>query len=119
MSYEQGMPMLKDGGQRGILIVYADWCGTCKAYSKFFKDPEVVKALRGLVLMRADQDTEPALSKKFGSDGDYVPRTLALDANGAILTGAYENQGKFAYFIPADEPDDLLRFLRRVKAGKR
>ncbi len=111
--------MLKDGGQRGILIVYADWCGTCKAYSKFFKDPEVVKALRGLVLMRADQDTEPALSKKFGSDGDYVPRTLALDANGAILTGAYENQGKFAYFIPADEPDDLLRFLRRVKAGKR
>lgn len=119
LSYEQGMAALKTSGKRGILIIYADWCGTCKAYSKFFKNPEVVSALDGLVLMRANVDTEPALSRKYGEDGEYVPRTFAVNSSGGILKDAYEKQDKFAYFISADEPADLLNFLKRVKAAKR
>lgn len=118
VSYEQGMATLKDTEKRGILIVYADWCGTCKAYSTFFKNQEVVRALDGLVLMRANADTEPGVSEKYGHDGDYVPRTFALNANGDIIKGAYDKQDKFAYFIPADEPGDLLQFIQRVKAAK-
>ncbi len=119
LSYEKGMSLLKNSDKQGILIVYADWCGTCNAYSEFFKHPEVVKALNGLVLMRANADKEPALSRKYGEDGEYVPRTFAVNSNGGILKEAYERQGKFAYFIGADEPDDLLNFLKRVKAAKR
>jgi hypothetical protein len=118
LSYQQGMAKLKQTGQRGILIVYADWCSTCKAYSSFFKKPEVVSALAGLVLMRANKDVEPKISMKYGDDGQYVPRTLALSSNGAILKQAYERQDEFAYFIPADQSGDLIEFLRRVKAAK-
>lgn len=118
LSYEQGMSQLKNSGKRGILIMYADWCGTCKAYSKLFKNPEVVSALEGLVLIRANVDADPALSRKYGEDGEYVPRTFAIDPDGGILKDAYGKQGKFAYYIPADNPDDLLRFLKRVRAKK-
>jgi len=118
LSYEQGMSKLKNSDKRGILIIYADCCGTCKAYSTFFKEPEVVKALDGLVLMRANIDAEPAVSKKYGEDGDYVPRTFAVNAKGDIIKGAYSRPDKFAYFIPADEPQDLLRFLARVKSAR-
>jgi len=118
MSYEQGMSKLKGSDKRGILIIYADWCGTCKAYSKFFRDPEVVNALEGFVLMRANVDADPALSRKYGEDGEYVPRTFALNSSGGILKGAYEKQDKFAYFISADDATELLRFLKRVKAAK-
>ena len=118
LSYQQGMAQLKQTGQRGILIVYADWCGTCKAYSSFFKNPEVVRALGGLVLMRANKDAEPQTSKKYGDDGQYVPRTLALSSDGSILKQAYEKQDEFAYFIGADRPDDLIQILQRVKAAK-
>ncbi len=119
LSYQQGMARLKQTGQRGVLIVYADWCGTCKAYSSFFRNPKVVSALQGLVLMRANKDTEPKVSNQYGDDGQYVPRTLALAANGAILKQAYEKQGDFAYFIGADRPDELIAFLQRVKTAKR
>ena len=119
LSYQEGIVKLKQTGQRGILIVYADWCGTCKAYSTLFKDPKVVSALRGLVLMRANRDTDGVTSKKFGNDGEYVPRTLALSSNGDILTQAYARNDQFAYFIPADEPVELMEFLRRIKTATR
>lgn len=116
LSYTDGMAKLKQTGQRGILIIYADWCGTCKAYSKFFYEPAVVSAMQGLVLMRVNKDAEPAVSKKFDNDGQYVPRTFALSSNGAILKQAYTRRDQFAYFISADDSDDLIQFLSRVKA---
>lgn len=119
LSYQEGMVKLKQTRQRGILIVYADWCGTCKNYSTLFKDPQVVSALRGLVLMRANRDTEAATSKKFGNDGEYVPRTLALSSNGDILAEAYAGNDQFAYFIPSDGPVELIEFLRRTKTASR
>lgn len=118
LSYEQGMAKLKQTGQRGILIVYADWCSTCKAYSRIFRKPEVVSALAGLVLMRVDTDREPKTSKKYGDDGQYVPRTFALSPNGKILKQAYLRKDKYAYFIGTEEPDELLEFLARTKAAK-
>lgn len=119
LSYQEGVVKLKKTGQRGVLIVYADWCGTCKAYSKLFKEPQVVSALRGLVLMRANADMDAATSKKFGKDGEYVPRTLALSSNGNVLTQAYVGNDRFAYFIPAEDPIELMEFLRRIKTATR
>ncbi|MFX6011051.1 thioredoxin family protein, partial [Acinetobacter baumannii] len=65
MSYETGMARLKASGKPGILIIYADWCPTCKTYSKLFNNPDVVKALQGLVLIRANEDEERAVSRKY------------------------------------------------------
>jgi len=84
VSYEEGLKLLKNKKQNGLLIVYANWCGACKNYSTLFKNSDVVKELKGMILIRSDKNAEPDISKQFSLDGEYVPRTFALDSNGKM-----------------------------------
>ncbi|WGL16962.1 thioredoxin family protein [Microbulbifer bruguierae] len=84
-SYEIGVRELKTSGQNGIIILYSDWCPTCTEYSTLFKDSEVVQALDALVLIRVNIELEPEIAEIFSLDGEYVPRTFALDSSGRII----------------------------------
>ncbi len=88
-SHEEGLALMKQTGQKGLLIIYADWCSTCKAYSNLFQQQKVVEALEGLVLMRANRDTAPEISQRFDFDGEYIPRTMALQQGGQVITDLY------------------------------
>lgn len=114
--YEAGLVELQRSGANGLLIFYADWCPTCKAYSKLFSRGDVVESLAGLVLIRVDVDEHPALSAEYDLDGEYVPRTFALDSAGRIVRSLYPGRSEYVYFLPADDPQYLRDFAARLKA---
>lgn len=114
-SYESGMAEIKSSGKNGIVILYADWCPTCKEYSGLFRESEVVEVLEDLVLIRVNIDLEPETSTIFDLDGEYVPRTFALDSSGKIIKNLNSENPQWWYFLPSDDPDYLARFAQRVK----
>lgn len=115
LNYSDGLKELGTSGKSGIFIVYADWCPTCKKYSRLFKNPAVVKALEGVILIRSNMDKEPNISKLHDIDGEYVPRTFALDKNGDIIRDLDSDNPKWWYFLPANDPGYLIRFTNMMK----
>ena len=109
-SYRDGMQALKASGGKGILIVYADWCPTCKQYSGLFRYAAVIDALQGFTLIRLDMDKQPAISRRFDIDGEYVPRTFALDANGRIIRELNAGNPKWRYYLPANNRHAIIEF---------
>lgn len=118
-SYEQGMKKIKEGQSKGILIFYADWCSTCKLYSKLFKNRKVVKSLKNLVLIRVNREENLELSEKYNFDGTYIPRTFALDSHGDVVGGLYDKSDQYAYFLPPDDPDYLTDFVGELMSLER
>ena len=115
-SYESGVKELKNSGKNGIVILYADWCPTCKEYSGLFRNSDVIEALEGLVLIRIDVDREPEISAVFNLDGEYVPRTYALDSSGEIIKSLNSENPDWWYFLPSDDPGYLAKFAEKVKS---
>lgn len=114
-SYKDGLEELNNSGKNGVFIIYADWCPTCKEYSELFSDPAVVKSLDSLVLIRSNKDLEPEISELFNIDGDYVPRTFALDKRGQIIRDLNSKNPQWWYFLPSDDEDYLIEFTKLVK----
>ncbi|HEX5711467.1 MAG TPA: protein-disulfide reductase DsbD [Sulfuricurvum sp.] len=83
--------LAQNKGKKIMLDFYADWCTSCKELDSItFKDPKVIEALQGYVLVRADvtadSNTEKALTKRFGLFGP--PAMIFFDENGVIIDGA-------------------------------
>lgn len=114
--YENGLDQIRASGNNGLIIIYADWCPTCKQYSKLFRNTAVIRALEHVVLIRANKDKEPDVSRQFNVDGDYVPRTFALDGNGNIIRDMDSNNPKWWYFLPANDPEHLIQFVSQLKS---
>ena len=117
-SYQAGIDKLHKTGGVGMLVLYADWCPTCKAYSKLFREESVVSSLEGVVLIRADVDKDIGLSSQYDVDGDYVPRTFALDSQARIIQPLYPQTDQFWYFLPVSKPDYVVSFAEKLKGLK-
>ncbi len=115
LDYEQGIAEIKKTGKPGLFIIYADWCPTCKKYSKLFTKENVVDGLSDIVLIRVNKDEEPELSRTFSFDGEYVPRTFALNNKGEIIKKFYNDKAKYTYFIPSGSPEFLIEFAKLIK----
>ncbi len=113
--YEEGIKQIKSTGKPGIFIIYADWCPTCKEYSTLFSKKSIVKNLEGLILIRINKDANPTISKDYSFDGEYVPRTFALNNKGEIITKFYSDKAKYTYFIPPSSPEFLIEFSKLIK----
>ena len=109
-SYEEGIEALKATGGKGILIIYADWCPTCKQYSGLFRYTSVIDALEGLTLIRLNMEQQPALSRKYNVDGEYVPRTFALDEDGRIIRDLNAGNPKWRHYLPANNRHAIIDF---------
>jgi thiol-disulfide isomerase/thioredoxin len=114
--YPDGLIKMKSDNKAAILIVYADWCGVCKRYSKMFLDPEVVKQAKNVVLIRINQDTSPYV-KDFAYDGNYVPRTFILDKRGKVLDSPFKN-GKYSFFLPPGRSEYFAKLLSYMGSNK-
>lgn len=115
-NYEEGMKKIQATGSPGLFIIYADWCTTCKAYSELFADEQVVNNLEGLVLIRENRDLNLKISQQYDYDGEYIPRTFALDNKGQVMQNFYSDSSKYTYFIPAGSVVYLSNFANMIKS---
>jgi len=114
--YKEGMKKIKNEETKGLLIFYADWCPTCKQYSTLFAEKKVVKVLSQMVLIKVDRESNLELSKQYDFDGEYIPRTFALDTEGKVMGGLYDKSEQYTYFLPSYDSDYLVEFVRRILA---
>jgi thiol:disulfide interchange protein len=111
---KKGFQALKDRGKNGLLVVFAEWCPVCHQYSKVFHEPEVVKSLQGVTIMRMDQDGDDQLLPRFAPDGEYVPRTFFLNSKGALMDGVFDADPKFKHFYFPDQASDFVALVEKV-----
>ena len=80
---------IKSAGGEGrpvMLDFYADWCVSCKEMEHYtYRDPEVIQALKGWVLLKADvtdnTENDVELMRHFGLVGPPATVFFGLDGN--------------------------------------
>jgi protein-disulfide reductase (glutathione) len=114
MSYENGLAAAKKSHRPICLIFYTTWCPHCANYSKVFSNADVVQKAKSFVMIRLDKDKNQALSKQYSPDGEYIPRTYFLSADGKLDTGLTESRSQFKYFYSESDPASLLAGMDRA-----
>jgi len=116
--YKPGLQEMNKQKKKGFVLLYADWCPTCKAYSKLFKSKKVIKALDGLVLIKANVDNNNDINKLVNYDGGYVPKTIALVASGDISKALYPKKEEYMFYLNPDKEEKLINFINKLKRAK-
>jgi thioredoxin-related protein len=82
LSYDEGMKLSKQKGQKVFISFYADWCTFCEKMEKeTFRKKEVVSFVNEKFLaIRVNSDKEVEIARKYFVRG--LPMTWFLDANG-------------------------------------
>jgi thiol-disulfide isomerase/thioredoxin len=112
LRYDAGLERAKAEGKPILAVVYADWCHHCKQYGSNFYEPEILEKAEDYVMVRVNQDREPATSALLAPDGDYLPRTLVLSASGELRDIAAA-PSRFRYFYDYRKPALLRSALER------
>lgn len=112
--YDDGVAAARRDNKPILLVVYADWCGVCKAYSKMFTDPAVIASSQNVILIRLNQDSDSKYLSKYSLDGKYVPRTYILNKNQVIQPSPYKRED-YAFFLSPDKKDLLVDILKTMK----
>ncbi|MFP4295483.1 MAG: protein-disulfide reductase DsbD [Halothiobacillaceae bacterium] len=104
---EAELEQAREQGQPVMLDFYADWCVSCKEMESFtFSDPEVIAALEGVRLLKADvtrnTDADKALLKRYNLFGP--PGIIFYDE-----TGAEEPGYRVVGFMPAEPFRERIR----------
>jgi protein-disulfide reductase (glutathione) len=116
MSYEDGLAAAKKTHRPICLIFYTTWCPHCANYSKVFSDPEVAKKSKSFVMIHLDKDKNQELSKQYKPDGEYIPRTFFLSADGKLDESLTETRDQYKYFYAENTPANILAGMDRALA---
>ena len=116
MDLAAGLAEANRSGRPILLVVHTDWCPACKDYRALFFDPRVVAYRDEVVFVLIDADEERAAAKRYQPDGGYVPRTMVLDDEGALVPDIRTYHDDAAYFLDPDHPAELLFALKRAAA---
>jgi thiol-disulfide isomerase/thioredoxin len=114
MSYDDGLAAARKSHKPICLIFFTTWCPHCKNYSGVFSDPEVVKKAQSFVMIRVDKDKNAELSKKYAPDGEYIPRTYFLSADGTLDASLSETRDQYKYFYNEKDPASILAGMDRA-----
>jgi protein-disulfide reductase (glutathione) len=107
-SYEKGLAEAKEQKKPVCMISYTGWCPHCTNYSKVFHDPKVVEQAKSFVMIRLDKDENKELSKQYAPDGEYIPRTYFLSADGKLDPSIHAPRDKYQYFYDESAPASIL-----------
>jgi thioredoxin-like negative regulator of GroEL len=117
-SFAQGLREAKKTGKPVLAVFYAKWCPHCVGYSRLFRDPQIVKLSRALVMVRVDGDRQPRVSARYEPDGEYVPRTMVLAPNGRIVRSLHGSSPEFRHFLDYQSTSELVRMMKGAAALK-
>ncbi len=115
LHYEEGLQTLNKTKEVGLIVLYADWCSTCKAYANLFKMQKVVAALDGVTIIKANAEKEEGVTHLKEYDQKYIPKTIIIDGSGDVVTQAYGEKEDFMFFLPPEDADALLAVIALVK----
>jgi protein-disulfide reductase (glutathione) len=119
MGYKEGLAAAKTGKKPVCLIFYTTWCPHCTNYAKVFDDPRVVEKAKSFVMIRLDKDQNKDISARYAPDGEYIPRTYFLSADGELDAALTADRPKFMYFYNENDPASILggmdRALKKLK----
>jgi protein-disulfide reductase (glutathione) len=107
-SYDDGIAAAKKEGKPVCLVFYTDWCPHCTNYSKVFHDAKVVERAKKFVMIRVKNDENRELSGKFNVDGQYIPRTFFLSADGKLDDSIHAPRDKYKYFYSESDPASVM-----------
>jgi thiol:disulfide interchange protein len=116
MPYEEGLAAAKEAKKPVCLVIYTDWCPHCTNYSKVFHDPRVVEKSKDFVMMRLNGDQQKAITAKYAPDGQYIPRTLFLSADGTLDPDLNTGRSQFKYFYDEMNPASILAGMEAAVA---
>ncbi|HXQ22962.1 MAG TPA: thioredoxin family protein [Candidatus Acidoferrales bacterium] len=114
MPYDDGLAAAKKDHKPVCLIFYTTWCPHCANYSKLFSNPDLVKKAQSFVMIRLDKDKNADLSKKYSPDGEYIPRTYFLSADGTLDDSLTETRDQYKYFYGESDPSSILAGMDRA-----
>ena len=116
MPYEDGLKAAEKSGKPMCLVFYTEWCPHCTAYSKVFHDAKVVEKSRMFVMVRLNKDQHRELSAKYAPDGEYIPRTYFLSAQGDLDSSLHAPRERYKYFFNENDPASILGGMERALA---
>ncbi len=113
--YAAGLQQAKRERKPVCLVIYTTWCPHCTAYARLFHTAGVAASARRFVMIKVDKDAEPALSKKYGLDGEYIPRTYFLTPDGEVAR-IDSGRSDYRYFYDEADPGSLLAAMQKALA---
>lgn len=117
LGHEEGVKQSARQSKPMILIFYADWCPTCHAYKTVFYNPAIVEAANNFIMVRVNVDENKNLNSVYNLDGEYVPRTFALDSDGELQKTRMDGETRYKYFLP-NNTEVFLNFMERTAKNK-
>ncbi len=114
--YAAGLAEAKKTGRPVCLVVSTEWCPHCRNYARVFHDPTVVNAAKSFVMIHVDKDADPAASAAHAPDGEYIPRTMFLDAQGKLAPELHAPRPRYLYFFDESDPRQLARAMTQATA---
>jgi protein-disulfide reductase (glutathione) len=111
LPYEAGLAAGRAQRKPIVLVFYTDWCPHCHNYSRLFHDSEVVRLSRQFVMIRVERDGHRELSARYAIDGEYIPRTFFLSAEGAVANDLTSDNQDFLYFLDEHDPTELISLM--------
>lgn len=119
MGYDDGLAAAKAEKKPVCLVFFTTWCPHCKNFSHIFSDPRVVEQAKTFVMIRLDKDKNAEISKRYAMDGEYIPRTFFLKADGTLDESIHAPRDKFKYFYDEQRADSLLASMTQASAKLR
>lgn len=109
---DEGLARAEAEGKLVLALVKTDWCPHCKAYQEAFVDPRVIAYADDFVFVIMDRDREEERAAEIAPDGNYIPRTMILSADGQVLERlAPRWLGPARFAVRPPYPDALARYL--------
>ncbi|MBA2125774.1 hypothetical protein DLM45_05985 [Hyphomicrobium methylovorum] len=102
-------------GRPAIMVFHTTWCSVCKRFRLLFKNPEIVAASKDFVMILVDADVDREVNGIFSKDGNYVPRTIFMDANGKVSNTLVGRDRQYPHTLDVDRPDELLALMKRAR----
>jgi protein-disulfide reductase (glutathione) len=124
-SYEDGLREAQRSGKPILAVFYADWCPHCRATTALFRDEEIVRLSRGLVMVKINSDRDPEINARYSPDGSYIPRIMVLRPNGQLVSKLGGSDPRYRYFLSYDSTRELAvvmkgaASLRAPESGER
>jgi protein-disulfide reductase (glutathione) len=117
-AFEAGLKEAQRTRAPMLVLFYADWCPHCVAYSRLFRDPQIVALTQPLVMVKVNTDKSPEINTRYVPDGGYVPRTMVLKPDGSLITSIRGSDPKYKYFLSYDTKKELLAVLKSAASHR-